>query len=681
MSNVSDTADSGSLGSLMSTDRQRVFGLFFLFFLVIAAFWVQKPIRTSHFLTTAGATNLPWVKLGSALLMLPVVLLYSALAAHYQRERLVYLCVGLFSIASVAFWWLLSSDPPPWLGYVYFFYVDIFNSVMVALFWSFANDLTAPAAAKRTYGFIGAGGIIGGAVGSMVTGAAAQGLGTANLLLLCIVLLICIAAVARAIARRSPAAPATSTGHEPSLRDAIAGARLTVASRYLTCVALLVALYEVVSNVIDYQFNVFVAARFHDEAAMASFLGWFSSAAIVVSIGVQFVATTWILRRWGPRVGLLVLPIALAFGSAAFLALTTFAAISAAFLSDAALSYSLNQTTKEVLYTPTDASAKYQAKAFIDMFLMRSAKGVSALLILAWTAWMSPLGLQTQHLGLVSLAVIALWLLVAYAAGRRFDELTRGGHAPEAPQAQAMAVTPVLARSTLLLFVVLSCASVPGRCDAEPGSDGRGTISDAEVNERLAFLEHTLDERRLYADLWWKGWTGFYGLGMVVQSVEAARTDDGGRRADYIVSAVKALGGVINQVRRPLFAAQGADPIRALPGQTREQRQVQLKESEILLRRRAEQADQRFSWVRHSANFGVNLAGGVIVSEGFDERTRGWRSAAIGFAVGELMIWSQPWWPRAQLGEYERRFAVGNPNRVSWEIVPTVGGGAVAVRF
>ncbi|HYD50039.1 MAG TPA: hypothetical protein VEB21_16900, partial [Terriglobales bacterium] len=54
--------------------HRRAFGLFCFFFLVIGAFWLQKPIRTSRFLEAVGVTNLPWVKLGTALLILPVVM-------------------------------------------------------------------------------------------------------------------------------------------------------------------------------------------------------------------------------------------------------------------------------------------------------------------------------------------------------------------------------------------------------------------------------------------------------------------------------------------------------------------------------------------------------------------------------------------------------------------------------
>jgi AAA family ATP:ADP antiporter len=409
-------------------DRWRTLGLFAFFFAVIATFWIQKPLRTARFLSEIGPTQLPWVKLGTAALVLPVALLYSAAAARYRRERMVYACVGIFAACTLGFWWLLSSPAPPtWSTWAYFFYVDIFNSVMVALFWSFANDVTSPEAARRSYGFIGAGGIIGGAVGSAITGAAVKTLGPANLLLGCLGGLAAIAVIAYGLAHTAAPPDATDDARTqtPTLRDAVAGARLTLASPYLAAVALLVALYEIVSNIIDFQFNTQVAARYTNDAAMASFLGYFSSVAISASVIAQLLVTTWVLRGWGPRVALLILPTVLALGSGAFIVVPIFAVIAGCFFSDAALSYSLNQTAKEVLYTPTDAATKYQAKAFIDMFLMRLAKGVGSLLILGWIAWMAPRGWHVQHLGWLSLTVIAAWCVVARAAGRGFTERTK----------------------------------------------------------------------------------------------------------------------------------------------------------------------------------------------------------------------------------------------------------------
>jgi AAA family ATP:ADP antiporter len=428
-----------------ASDRVRVLGLFAFFFLVIASFWVQKPIRTSRFLKEIGPQALPLVKLGTAMLILPVVLAYSSLAARCRREHMVYLCAATFALCSIGFWWLFSTRPPAWTHYAYFFYVDIFNSVMVALFWSFANDLTSPDQARLQYGFVGAGGIVGGAFGAGLTGWTVEHLGAANLLLVCVAFLAAVAALAHLIVRYSEAPKEKKEKAEASLRDAVAGARLTIGSRYLMSIAAIVMLYEIVSNVIDFQFNTFVAERYHDEPAMAAFLGQFSAASIAASLVAQLVLTTWVLGRWGPRLGLLILPVILGLGSGSIVLVPVFAVVAATFFSDATFSYSLNQSAKEVLYTPTDEATKYQAKAFIDMFLMRLGKAVGSLLILAWIAWISPLGGSVAQLGLVGIVAALAWLAVAAWAGRHFDAQTeaaaRGGTVPR--QIPARAASPL----------------------------------------------------------------------------------------------------------------------------------------------------------------------------------------------------------------------------------------------
>src|SRR5687767_4075226 len=91
--------------------------------------------------------------------------------------------------------------------------------------------------------------------------------------------------------------------------------------------------------------------------------------------------------------------------------------------------------------------------------------------------------------------------------------------------------------------------------DASLGRCSGGTA------ERLTFIEQRLEERQPYAKYWWMGWTGFYGLGVVIQSAQAATEDDDSRQADLVVSAVKATFGVTRLVFWPPTAKQGADPM------------------------------------------------------------------------------------------------------------------------
>jgi hypothetical protein len=207
-------------------------------------------------------------------------------------------------------------------------------------------------------------------------------------------------------------------------------------------------------------------------------------------------------------------------------------------------------------------------------------------------------------------------------------------------------------------------------------------LDEKQVNERLDFLIERLDHRRDWAWYWQNGWTVFYGLGIVIQGTRAGLTDHEGKKADFSVSAVKAVGGTANLLLRPIQAQDGADRVRELPSATLEDRRRQLVLAEEQLRINAEEAKNRWHWVRHALNVAVNAAGAVIVWKGFDDTTRAWRSFGVGTAVGEAMILSAPWWPEDDWDDYQRRFGpTATEPEVSWRLVPTLGGAQLEIAF
>jgi hypothetical protein len=227
------------------------------------------------------------------------------------------------------------------------------------------------------------------------------------------------------------------------------------------------------------------------------------------------------------------------------------------------------------------------------------------------------------------------------------------------------------------ILLVLACATI---ALARPVAAEPATACDPETAARLRFLEDRLDARRTYADWWWKGWTGFYGIGTVVETVQAATEDDRGKRADYAVSAGKAAFGTVRLALFPPTARVGADPMRDValdgPGACRDRLAV----GERLLRESAHESESRWSWKRHAANVGINVAGGLIVAEGFDE-SDGWISAGVGIAIGEVMTFSHPWQADDDLAEYERRFSGGSEPRVSWQVLPWQHGARLVLAF
>ena len=196
---------------------------------------------------------------------------------------------------------------------------------------------------------------------------------------------------------------------------------------------------------------------------------------------------------------------------------------------------------------------------------------------------------------------------------------------------------------------------------------------------RLEWMVERMESRELYADIWWKGWTGFYATGVVFQSTRAALEDDGGEQADQIVGAVKAVFGVTRLYFTRPTARLGADPLLVDAPASEETCVARVEQGEELLREAAHQSDARWSWKPHTFNVALNLAGALIVTQAFDE-SKGWTSMAIGIAVGEAMILSHPWKGRSDLEEYQAAFSPSVP-QTSWSIQPYHAGLRLNVRF
>lgn len=234
-------------------------------------------------------------------------------------------------------------------------------------------------------------------------------------------------------------------------------------------------------------------------------------------------------------------------------------------------------------------------------------------------------------------------------------------------------------------FVLLAvAAAAPASAEERRAGDPASERCGGETGERLRFLESRLDGNQRYADLWWKGWTAVYVGGIAVQGTRAGFEDDRGQRADLIVTAAKSGIGLARNLWSPPPARLGASELAGLPTDTAEGCAQRLARAEQVLRRNAQDArDERRSWIPHLANFGLNLAGAVIVAEGFDEQD-GWLSGALGFAVGEGRIWSYPWQAGGALEEYERRFpasGVPRPPPTTWHFESWGAGARVTVRY
>lgn len=427
------------------------------FFLVIAVFWVLKPMKRGILISYFGdqpirifdlvLTGAQAEQLGKVLNMVVafvVVIAFTWLVRRIARHRLVMIFCGVFGALFAFFGTFLDEIDLLGQPAVWSFYVlgDIWTTVMVATFWAFANDLNTGNEAERLYGVVGLGGVVGGFVGASIVSTYVTEIGRQPLLWGCLIPLVVIAGLVwwihheevRHHKKEDPCCPEpeedTEAADPPESSAVFEGAKIVLQSRYLLGIAALLGLYEVVSNVIDFQLAAFVEQSITSSLERDAFFGFIGQATSAVSIFVQLFLTSFVMKRFGLKVALLFLPVALFAGSIGFLFVPSLLVVGFLSASDNGLNYSINQSAREALYTPTSKDAKYKAKAFIDMFLQRAAKVVAVVLNLGLTALVVD---SIRWLSIAVVAVIVLWFGVVNFLGDRFEREKGAAEASAAP--------------------------------------------------------------------------------------------------------------------------------------------------------------------------------------------------------------------------------------------------------
>ncbi len=415
------------------------------FFLVITSFWILKPIKKALFLEFYDKDGFdlfgwhmlaPQAELIAKVLNMVVaflaVIVFTWLASRFRRQQLTLIFVAFFLASYVLFSFEVAS--PAALG-VWSFYLfgDLFSTLMVATFFAFLNDSVTPDAAKRLYGMIGVGGVLGGVVGANFVAVFIGEVSRADWLWICFAIGLVIATVALSAGRivdRNPPPEREQTEEpeqdEPSAahNPAVEGAWLVSRSSYLLAIVAIVGIYEIVSTILDFQFTSTVT-HFLSGPAIGEQLSLVFAITNTVALLVQLLLTGYVMSRLGVHVALLVLPLAILAASAGFTVLPILWLGCLLNTADNGFSYSINQSAKESLYVPTTKDEKYKAKAFIDMFVQRFAKALAVFVSLAITTIFVEFS-SIRWLSAVTIPLVVVWIFAAAYAGRRFLELTEG---------------------------------------------------------------------------------------------------------------------------------------------------------------------------------------------------------------------------------------------------------------
>ncbi len=396
--------------------------LFFCLFLLLTFQISTKTVRQSNFIDSLGASRLPLVYLLVALSSYPILRIYNRFVDRVRVEQLLITTCLVVAGFMVGFWWLMQQ-PWVWVAVVFYLFTSIVYGLLGSQFWLFANHLFEPRQAKRLFGFIGAGALLGGVLGGQIARLASSSFGTGAVPLVSAVLLVGVASLMFRARTADHAAGAEETsGQESKLDRAKGGFELLRQSRPLQAIAAVVVLTIMVSQIVDLQFNWAVEQTTSTLDERTAFFGNFFSAMGIAAFIFQLLFTARIHRAQGIGFALRVLPVTMGLGTVMLIVaagLLPEMLIMAALVlkvGESGLRYSLDQSTRELLFLPIPSRVRIKAKAFIDVFIQRGAKGLAALLLLPVT-----FGLMTAvQAGWISLVLIAVWMVVIVAASREY---------------------------------------------------------------------------------------------------------------------------------------------------------------------------------------------------------------------------------------------------------------------
>ncbi len=411
-------------------------------FLLLTAYYFIKPLREALILDESGAEIKSYASALQALILLGAVPAYGALAGRLSRRQLINGVTLFFAACLVAFFALGQLGLN--LGVVFFLWVGIFNLMVLAQFWSFANDLYTNEEGERLFPLVQFGASAGAVFGSVVVGRLIEPLGIWIPMLIAAGILIASLLVTNLVESRQrqrsemDRVPGVSDASAPVAKGRGAFA-LVFQTRYLLLIAMLILFLNwvnstgeyILGSVVENAARTAVASGAAAGLSVGEYIGEFYSNffAVVNVLGlvIQLFIVSRVVKYLGIRVAIMILPIISlgAYGVLAFF--PVLGVVRWAKTAENATDYSLMNTVRQTLFLPMTREQKYKAKQAIDAFFWRAGDVLSAVVVWLGTTW---LAMGASDFAKFNILLVLIWLGISVWIGREYTRLVRSGQPP-----------------------------------------------------------------------------------------------------------------------------------------------------------------------------------------------------------------------------------------------------------
>jgi AAA family ATP:ADP antiporter len=411
-------------------------------FTILTAYYLLKVIREPLILISGGAEVKSYAASGQALLLLPILRAHGAIAQRTGRMPLI-AAVLLFCASNLVVFAILFRSGAA-IGLPFYLWVGTFNFLLVATFWSFANDIYTPEQGKRLFPLIGVGSTVGALAGAGLASHLLRHLGPFELMLLAAGLLVATLALFIWVHRHQRCRPREAGAVVPPstpLRGR-GGFEALLNDRYLLLIGVIAIISNWVTNSGEYVLDRTLVDLVHangvtSTAEITRFIGQFKADYFwwvsMVALLTQLFVVSRLLKHLGVGGALLMLPLVAMVGAGAIALFPSLWVIRQAKIAEKGIDYSVENTALNALYLVVPRDAKYKAKAVADTFLVRLGDVCAAISI-----WIGVgLGLPTRAFATFNVLLAVVWVGVAWrvaAIHRERTGLQQHAASPAAPQ-------------------------------------------------------------------------------------------------------------------------------------------------------------------------------------------------------------------------------------------------------
>lgn len=432
-----------AFGHLDYYERRKVAMLSTLFGLLIAAYSILRPLKSSIFNCFVGVEHVQYAKIVMLIIVIPCMFLYSLLVDKLRRHQITIFFLVLYALLCLIFAYYLlhptigipntAKATTRLFGWFFYIVMDLYPTLVVGTFWAFTNSISTPDAAKTNYVILTAvsrcAGFLAALLSWAITCANVAELYTIPLLVLGIAFFLLLAAGLIEYLHRS--LPASHTHgytdnhlvngpkkHKSETTSMLEGLKLLINQPYVFGLFWIIYSFEFLTYILDFQQQYLISIVKNNEVAgTSSYLLGYTALFQGIGFLLAILGTAPLLNRIGVARCVVVVPGVIVFLMIWLAFFKSLTAYSAALILLRALYYGFNIPVVEILYIPTVKEIQFKAKGWIESFGRTISKTTgTGTLILAQASTAYTYSINSS----ATIITAVLWAVTAYFVGRKY---------------------------------------------------------------------------------------------------------------------------------------------------------------------------------------------------------------------------------------------------------------------